>query len=116
MEKHSFCKGPEKKSAGKQNKNGANQSSRLTLKYIKKNYTFTIFFSEIINKNTNNSCILFAVDRLTNPPVPISPELFSISKCNEFASFFNDKIQAIKHSINSSIPKNKVPNTAVIQK
>lgn len=66
------------------------------------------FFFEIINSNVNNNArILFTtVNRLTNPPVPVPPELLSVNKCNEFATFFNDKIQSIRQIINSSISNN----------
>ncbi|KAK0146595.1 hypothetical protein N1851_014101 [Merluccius polli] len=54
-------------------------------------------FSEIINKNINNTRTLFAmVDKLTNPPKQIAPELLSTAKCNEFACFFSEKIQSIR--------------------
>ena len=47
------------------------------------------FFSNIIKTNTNNAKTLFAtVDRLTNPPTEIPPDLHSTQKCNEFAAFY----------------------------
>ena len=62
-------------------------------------------FSEIITKNHNNARALFAtVDRLTNPPVPIAAELLSNKACNEFASFFTDKIQKIRQAVSASLP------------
>ena len=68
------------------------------------------FFSEIINNNVNNNArILFAtVNRLTNPPAPLPPELLSADKCNEFANFFSDKIKGIRQAINSSISNNYI--------
>ena len=51
------------------------------------------FFSDIITKNSNNVRALFAaVDRLTNPPVTVASEHLSTRACNEFASFFTEKI------------------------
>ncbi|KAK0152184.1 hypothetical protein N1851_006415 [Merluccius polli] len=56
------------------------------------------FFSNIIYINTNNAQNVFAaVDRLTNPPTQITPELLSTQKRNKFASIFTDKIEAIRH-------------------
>ena len=66
-------------------------------------------FSEIINKNINNTRTLFAmVDKLTNPPKQIAPELLSTEKCNEFACFFNEKIQSIRLNINTNQQNNKI--------
>ena len=63
------------------------------------------FFSDLINKNINNSRLLFStIDRLTNPRMEIAPELISTQKCNEFALFFTEKILKIRQDINSSIP------------
>ncbi len=51
------------------------------------------FFSNLINSNLNNTRTLFAtVERLTNPPSQIPSEMLSYSKCNEFASFFSEKM------------------------
>ncbi len=62
------------------------------------------FFSDIITKNTNNARALFAtVDRLTNPPVSVASDLLSTRACNEFASFFADKIQTIRQAISTSM-------------
>ena len=53
------------------------------------------FFSNIIKTHTNNAKTLFAtVDRLTNPPTQIPPELHSMQKCNEFATFIQIKLKA----------------------
>ena len=66
------------------------------------------FFSKIINNNQNNARILFnTVDKLTNPPVSIAQELLSTSKCNEFASFFSNKIEGIRQVISSSMSGTK---------
>ena len=63
------------------------------------------FFSDIIAKNSNNARSLFiTVDRLTNPPVSVTPELLSNQACNKFASFFTDKIQKIRQSVRASTP------------
>ncbi len=61
------------------------------------------FFSNLINSNLNNTRTLFAtVERLTTPPSQISSEMLSDSKCNEFASFFSEKINNIRKDISSS--------------
>ncbi|KAK0139813.1 hypothetical protein N1851_023256 [Merluccius polli] len=66
-------------------------------------------FSEIINKNINNTHTLFAmVDKLTNPPKQIAPELLSTVKCNEFACFFSEKIQSIRLNISTNQQNNKI--------
>ncbi len=62
-----------------------------------------IFFSNLINSNLNNTRTLFAiVERLTNPPSQIPSEMLSDSKCNEFASFFSEKINNIRKEIGIS--------------
>ncbi len=61
------------------------------------------FFSNFINSNLNNTRTLFAtVERLTNPPSQIPSEMLSDSKCNEFASFFSEKISNIRKEIGTS--------------
>ncbi len=61
------------------------------------------FFSNIINSNLNNTHTLFAnVERLTNPPSQIPSEMLSDSKCNEFASFFSEKINKTRKEIGTS--------------
>ncbi len=61
------------------------------------------FFSNLINSNLNNTRTLFAtVERLTNPPSQIPSEMLSDSKCNEFASFFSEKISNISKEIGTS--------------
>ncbi len=61
------------------------------------------FFSNLINSNLNNTRTLFAtVERLTNPPSQIPSEMLSYSKCNEFASFFSEKISNIRKEIGTS--------------
>ncbi len=60
------------------------------------------FFSNLINSNLNNTCTLFAtVERLTTPQSQIPSEMLSDSKCNEFASFFSEKINNIRKDISS---------------
>ncbi len=60
------------------------------------------FFSNLINRNLN-TCTLFAtVERLTNPLSQIPSEMLSDSKCNEFASFFSEKISNIRKEIGTS--------------
>ncbi len=62
------------------------------------------FFSNLINSNLNNTCTIFAtVERLTNPPSQIPSEMLSDSKCNEFASFFSEKISNIRKEIGTSL-------------
>ena len=69
------------------------------------------FFSDIISKNENNARALFAtVERLTNPPLRVAPELLSTAKCNEFAAFFTDKINNIRQAISSSAPTTVSPS------
>ncbi|KAL0148410.1 hypothetical protein M9458_056310 [Cirrhinus mrigala] len=61
------------------------------------------FFSNLINSNLNNTRTLFAtVERLTNPPSQIPSEMLSDSKCNDFASFFSEKIINIRKVISTS--------------
>ena len=61
------------------------------------------FFSNLINSNLNNTRTLFAtVERLTNPPSQIPSEMLSVTKCNEFASFFSEKIINIRKAISTS--------------
>ena len=51
------------------------------------------------------------VDKLTNPPKQIAPELLSTAKCNEFACFFSEKIQSIRYyglDINTNQQNNKI--------
>lgn len=62
------------------------------------------YFSQIIAENSNNAKILFnTIDKLINPPLTIPTELHSVEKCNEFATFFSDKILTIRSNI---IPSN----------
>ncbi len=61
------------------------------------------FFSNHINSNLNNTHVRFAtLERLTNPPSKITSEILSDSKCNEFASFFSEKINNIRKEISTS--------------
>ncbi len=61
------------------------------------------FFSNLINSSLNNTRTLFAtVERLTNTPSQIPNEMLSDSKCNEFASFFSEKINNIRNVIGTS--------------
>ncbi|KAJ0026490.1 hypothetical protein NQD34_017490 [Periophthalmus magnuspinnatus] len=90
--------------------NGTNKSSRLIIRFTEMYmYNHTLcstserYFSDIIGSCSKNSHVLFAtVNRLTNPPAPLPLELISTVKCNEFAVFFNDKVQGIKNAINST--------------
>uniref|UniRef100_A0A8C5HYQ9 Reverse transcriptase domain-containing protein n=1 Tax=Gouania willdenowi TaxID=441366 RepID=A0A8C5HYQ9_GOUWI len=66
------------------------------------------YFSEIIAKNVNNSRTLFSViEKLTTPPDQIAPELLSAGKCNEFAVYFNEKIQSIRSNIRTNQQNHK---------
>uniref|UniRef100_A0A8D3DAW3 Reverse transcriptase domain-containing protein n=1 Tax=Scophthalmus maximus TaxID=52904 RepID=A0A8D3DAW3_SCOMX len=57
----------------------------------------------MVVKNKNNARAFFTtVDRLTNPPVSVVPELLSTRACNEFASFFIDKILKIRQAVSAS--------------
>jgi len=57
-------------------------------------------FSNIINSKANNSRALFStIEKLTNPSPHLAPELLSVEKCNEFASFFKSKVENIRHNI-----------------
>jgi len=68
------------------------------------------FFSNIINKNLNNAHVLFStVEKLTNKPSQLAPELLSVDKCNEFASFFRGKIDKIRLNITSQISQTLEP-------
>ncbi|KAL2097497.1 hypothetical protein ACEWY4_006704 [Coilia grayii] len=61
------------------------------------------FFSNIIN-NINNAHVLFStVQKLTNPSSQLPPELSSVNKCNDFASFFKVKIDKIRLNITSQL-------------
>lgn len=63
------------------------------------------FFSAIIHRNNNNARTLIATaERLTTPSVTVLPELNSTRACNEFASFFTEKILNIRRSISTSAP------------
>ncbi len=67
------------------------------------------FFSNLINSNLNNTRTLFAtVERLTTPPSQIPSEMLSDSKCNEFASFFSEKISNIRKEIGTSFCNTEV--------
>ena len=60
------------------------------------------FFSKIINENINNSKVLFStVDRLVNSPSTIPSEMLSSEKCDQFASFFSNKIITIRQNISA---------------
>ncbi len=64
------------------------------------------FFSNLINSKLNNTRTLFAnVEKLTTPPSQIPSEMLSDSKCNEFASFFSEKINNIRKEIGTSYDK-----------
>src|SRR4029434_4012024 len=71
------------------------------------------FFSNIISKNMNNARVLFStVEKLTNPPPQLGPELVSTNKCNEFASFFKCKIDKIRLNILSNANHSKPRTTS----
>ena len=59
------------------------------------------YFSGIINENKNNAKVLFStIDHLLNPPQAYKQTIpASKAKCNEFASFFNNKMFNIRADI-----------------
>ncbi|XP_062379523.1 uncharacterized protein LOC134068036 [Sardina pilchardus] len=62
------------------------------------------FFSNIISRSSNNTRVLFStVEKLTNPPSQLAPELLSTNKCNEFSSFFKGKIDKIRLNISAKL-------------
>ena len=62
-----------------------------------------LHLSEMINKNVHNSRTLFAwIEKLTNPPKQLNPDLLSTEKCNELANFFSQKIKTIRQNIHAS--------------
>lgn len=70
------------------------------------------YFSDIINRDINNSRTLFAtVDKLTNSPTQLPQEFLSVEKCNEFASFFHQKIENIRVSISATLSCNATSST-----
>ena len=67
------------------------------------------FFSDITSRNIDNARVLFStVERLTNPPTDVTPELLSEHKCEEFASFFNCKIDKIRLNITTQLQTTRV--------
>ena len=53
------------------------------------------YFSQIISDSSNNSKVLFnTLDRLINPPRLIPYELHIEEKCNQFATFFSEKMSS----------------------
>ncbi|XP_029902284.1 uncharacterized protein LOC115355565 [Myripristis murdjan] len=72
------------------------------------------YFSEIINRNSNNARTLFSVvDRLTNPTASLPPELLSNKSCNDFAAFFTNKILQIKQAVASmATPPSTLKNSS----
>ena len=59
------------------------------------------YFSNIIRENKQNARVLFStIDHILNPPQSYKQALpASVAKCNEFASFFNEKIVNIRVDI-----------------
>ena len=68
------------------------------------------YFSGIINENKNNARVLFStIERILDPPQSYKQSLSaSKAKCNEFASFFDNKILNIR----AEIMKNANTNAA----
>ena len=57
-------------------------------------------FSKLISTNSNNSRVLFStIDSLINPAPKVDDSVFSTTKCEEFATYFTDKITNIRTSI-----------------
>lgn len=58
------------------------------------------FFSNITDENIKSSKVFFSnVDRLVTVPSTITSEMLSSEKCDQFASFFNNKIISIRQNI-----------------
>ena len=68
------------------------------------------YFSGIINENKNNARVLFStIEHLLNPPQSYKQSLpASKAKCNEFASFFDNKIANIRVGIINNTVTNAV--------
>ena len=66
------------------------------------------YFSGIINENKNNARVLFStIERLLNPPQSYKQSLpASKAKCNELASFFDNKIFNIRAGIMNNASTN----------
>ena len=66
------------------------------------------YFSGIINENKNNARVLFStIERLLNPPQSYKQSLpASKARCNEFASFFDNKILNIRAGIMNNASTN----------
>lgn len=62
------------------------------------------YFSGIIADSSNSRVLFSTVNRLRTPPMSLPLELISTAKCNEFARFFNDKVQCIKNAIAITAP------------
>ena len=43
------------------------------------------------------------IEKLTNPSPHLAPDLLSIEKCNEFATFFINKVENIRQQISSTL-------------
>ena len=74
------------------------------------------YFSGIINENKNNARVLFStIERLLNPPQSYKQSLpASKAKCNEFASFFDNKILNIRAGImNNTVTNANAVNGAM---
>ena len=60
------------------------------------------YFSKLIANNANKPSALFStIDSLLNPVQKVDDSTFSLAKCEEFASHFNDKIVNIRSNISS---------------
>ena len=75
-----------------------------------------LFFSNIINRNLNNARVLFStIEKLTNPPPQLGPELISTSRCNELSSFFKTKMYQIRLNILSQTHITQQPEIITIK-
>lgn len=85
---------PQNQNAGKQSVSGEKQNFKITMTSTNKAFVILTMcyseqdsnaVSEIIGKNINSTRTLFAmIDKLTNPPNQIAPELLSTDKWTFF--------------------------------
>lgn len=75
-------------------------------KYMKAlRFARTSYYSSLIEENKNNPRYLFStVARLTQSQSSIEPVIPLALSCDDFMSFFNDKIHKIREKISSSLP------------
>ncbi len=109
------CSNLKKENIERQSTGGKKENSRFTtsVKRLRFNDLELLrvrqsFFSDIINKNNTKILHLtlltkwHIVDKLMNLSASVPPELLSTKSCNDFASFFTDKITKIRKSVTPS--------------